>query len=195
MAGVDVRGAHTALVTIPATVNGRLIELGLPLYASGGAIVVLGNTSLASQAVGCVRAELAGGRFRSSRAEHAGESAADLLPSVCGRRPGHAEPLPHAGGLGRRARRRGELRVDRQHHRPAGRRDTRHNGDGQLGAVWPGQPGCTAAAATYDMSVIDLPGGRRYVREMRAGCCTSRWGPNDLVHVTLGRAVRRHTYD
>jgi hypothetical protein len=43
VAGIDVRSAHTAVVTLLATVNGRLMELGVPLYASGGGIVVSGE--------------------------------------------------------------------------------------------------------------------------------------------------------
>jgi hypothetical protein len=43
VAGIDVRSAHTAVVTLLATVNGRLMELGVPLYASGGGIVVPGE--------------------------------------------------------------------------------------------------------------------------------------------------------
>ena len=112
VAGVDVRSAHTAVVTILATVNGSLIEIGVPLYASGRGIVVSGEPAwLPTPSV--VSPPNPDGRFRSSRAERAGESAAGLLPGVRRRRPGHAEPLPRTGGLGRRARRRGELRVDR----------------------------------------------------------------------------------
>jgi hypothetical protein len=43
VAGIDVRSAHTAVVTLLATANGRLMELGVPLYASGGGIVVSGE--------------------------------------------------------------------------------------------------------------------------------------------------------
>ena len=43
VAGIDVRSAHTAVVTLLATVNGHLMELGVPLYASGGGLVVTGE--------------------------------------------------------------------------------------------------------------------------------------------------------
>jgi hypothetical protein len=46
VAGIGVRSTHTAVVTLLATVNGRLMELGVPLYASGGGIVVLGEPAL-----------------------------------------------------------------------------------------------------------------------------------------------------
>lgn len=43
VASVDVRNASTAVVTVLATVNGELMELGVPIYASGGGIVVSGQ--------------------------------------------------------------------------------------------------------------------------------------------------------
>jgi hypothetical protein len=43
VAGIDVRSANTAVVTLLATVNSHLMELGVPLYASGGKIVVSGQ--------------------------------------------------------------------------------------------------------------------------------------------------------
>ncbi len=47
VAGIDVRSANNAVVTLLATVNGRLVELGVPLYASSGnAIVVSGEPAL-----------------------------------------------------------------------------------------------------------------------------------------------------
>jgi Conjugative transposon protein TcpC len=46
VAGIDVRSAHTAVVTLLATVNGHLMELGVPIYASGGGIVVSGEPAL-----------------------------------------------------------------------------------------------------------------------------------------------------
>jgi hypothetical protein len=41
--GIDVRSANTAVVTLLATVNSHLMELGVPLYASGDKIVVSGQ--------------------------------------------------------------------------------------------------------------------------------------------------------
>jgi hypothetical protein len=42
VAGIDVRGPQNAVVTLLAMVNGRLMELGVPIYSSGGGIVVSG---------------------------------------------------------------------------------------------------------------------------------------------------------
>jgi len=42
VAGIDVRGPRNAVVTLLAMVNGRLMELGVPIYSSGKGIVVSG---------------------------------------------------------------------------------------------------------------------------------------------------------
>ena len=47
VAGIDVRGANNAVVTLLATVNGHLIALGVPVYASPeGALAVTGAPAL-----------------------------------------------------------------------------------------------------------------------------------------------------
>jgi hypothetical protein len=43
VASIDVQSSSTAVVTVLATVNGELMELGVPIYASGGGIVVSGQ--------------------------------------------------------------------------------------------------------------------------------------------------------
>jgi hypothetical protein len=51
-AGVQVRNAHSAIVALLALANGRLIELGVPVYYSGGALVVSGKPALTSPPAG-----------------------------------------------------------------------------------------------------------------------------------------------
>jgi hypothetical protein len=47
VAGISVTGSHTAVVTLLARLsNGRLIELGVPIYAANGGLVVSGNPAL-----------------------------------------------------------------------------------------------------------------------------------------------------
>ncbi len=47
-AGVRVRGPHSAIVSLLALANGRLIELDVPVYYSGGGLVVSGLPALTS---------------------------------------------------------------------------------------------------------------------------------------------------
>jgi hypothetical protein len=47
VAGISVRGPHTAIVTLLALINdSELVELGVPVYASNGQIVVTGEPAL-----------------------------------------------------------------------------------------------------------------------------------------------------
>ncbi len=46
VAGVDVHGARSAVVDLLALANGHLIEIGVPVYYSGGALVVSGQPAL-----------------------------------------------------------------------------------------------------------------------------------------------------
>jgi hypothetical protein len=46
VASVAVRDSHHAVVTLLATVNGRLLELGVPIYTASGGLVVSGNPAL-----------------------------------------------------------------------------------------------------------------------------------------------------
>lgn len=46
VAGIDVVSSHRAIVTLLARVSGNLVELGVPIYASHGALVVSGYPAL-----------------------------------------------------------------------------------------------------------------------------------------------------
>ena len=53
-AGVDVRGAHNAVVSLLALANGRLIELSVPVYYADGGLVVSGQPALTAPPVAAV---------------------------------------------------------------------------------------------------------------------------------------------
>ncbi|MGN6792077.1 MAG: conjugal transfer protein [Streptosporangiaceae bacterium] len=68
VAGIRVLGAHRAVVTLLARVNGGLIELGVPVYANGGRMAVSGYPALlpapaqaSPERVGHVRLDRAAG--------------------------------------------------------------------------------------------------------------------------------------
>jgi hypothetical protein len=46
VASISVQGANRAIVTLLATVSGHLMELGVPIYSSGGALAVSGEPAL-----------------------------------------------------------------------------------------------------------------------------------------------------
>jgi hypothetical protein len=167
VAGVDVRSAHTAVVTILATVNGSLIEIGVPLYASGHGIVVSGQpawlptpsavspphpaaasdraaqNALASQLPAFFQAYAGGDQATLNRFLAPGASVGGLAGAVSFGSIASITAPP--GGATR------DISVT-------------------VNWVLYGQVSRAAPqlAATYDMSVIDKPGGRWYVREIRA---------------------------
>ena len=165
---VDVRSAHTAVVTILATVNGSLIEIGLPVYASGSGMVVSGEpawlpapsvvsppNSPAAASDPAVQRALLGGLPAFFQAYVSGDQATlnrFLAPgaSVAG--------LGGAVSFGSIA----SITVPRG----GATRDITVTVNWVLyGQVSQAAP---QLAATYDVSVIDQPGGRWYVREIRA---------------------------
>lgn len=46
VAGVDVRDQHNAVVTLSVSVNGKWMELAVPVYTSGGAMAIKGQPAL-----------------------------------------------------------------------------------------------------------------------------------------------------
>ena len=168
VAGIDVRSAHTAVVTLLASVNGKMIELGVPLYASGGGIVVPGEPAvlpapatasppgpqqaasdpaaqraLASQLRAFFQAYANGDQTTLNRFLAPGASLNGLNGAVSfGSIASIAVP---PGGATR------DITVT-------------------VNWVIPGQlrEGVSQLAITYDMSVIDQQSGRWYVREIRA---------------------------
>ncbi|HLH84535.1 MAG TPA: conjugal transfer protein [Trebonia sp.] len=168
VAGIDVRSAHAAVVTLLVTVNGHLMELGVPLYASGGGIVVSGEpaslpapsaasppnpreassdpvaqSALASQLPAFFQAYASGDQATLNRFLAPGTSLNGLDGAVVfGSIANIAVPR---GGATR------DITVT-------------------VNWMLPGQvsQGVAQLAQTYDMSVVDQASGRWYVKEIRA---------------------------
>ncbi len=168
VAGIDVRTAQTAVVTLLAMVNGHLMELGVPLYASGGGIVVSGEpavlpappaatppdtqqtssdpvaqSALSSQLPAFFQAYARGDQATLNRYLAPGVSLSGLGGAVSFGSISSITVPP--GGATR------DITVT-------------------VNWVFPGQVrgSMTQIAATYDMSVIDQQSGRWYVKEIRA---------------------------
>lgn len=79
VAGIQVLSAHRAIVTLLAQVDGgRLIELGVPLYSAGGAMVISGQPALLSPPPG---ADLPAAQPSAPADVAAGRSLAGALPA------------------------------------------------------------------------------------------------------------------
>jgi hypothetical protein len=168
VAGIDVRTAHIAVVTLLASVNGKMMELGVPLYASGGGIVVSGEPAVLPPPVtvsppGTPQAgsDPAAQRALSSQLPAFFQAYANGDQATLNRflAPGVSvnglDGVVSFGSIG-------SIAVP-----PGGAtRDITVT----VNWVLPGQVrgGMSQLATTYDMSVIDQQSGRWYVREIRA---------------------------
>jgi hypothetical protein len=168
VAGIDVRTSHVAVVTLLASVNGTMMELGVPLYAAGGGMVVSGEPAvlpapvtvsppvtpqaasdpaaqraLASQLRGFFQAYANGDQTTLNRFLAPGVSLDGLGGAVSFASIASITVPP--GGATR------DITVT-------------------VNWVFPGQVrgGISQLATTYDMSVIDQQSGRWYVKEIRA---------------------------
>jgi hypothetical protein len=168
VAGIDVRSAKTAVVTVLATVNGNLMELGVPLYSSGGGLVVsaepawlpgphtatlpqvhrpgsdqAAKSALANQLPDFFQAFASGDQAQLSRY---------LAPGVSMKGLGGAVSFDSIASLSV----------------PAGgaTRDITVTVDWTVPV--PGGTGPPELTTTYDMSVIDQQSGRWYVKDIRA---------------------------
>jgi hypothetical protein len=168
VAGVDVRSAHTAVVTILATVNGRLTELGVPLYASGSGIVVSGEPAwLPAPSAGSVPNSPAAASDPAAQRALLGGLPAFFQAYASGDQATlnrFLAPGSSVGGLG------GSVSFGSIASLTVPRGGTTRDITVTVNWVLSGQASQAGPqfAATYDMSVIDQPGGRWYVREIRA---------------------------
>jgi hypothetical protein len=168
VAGVDVRSAETAVVTLLATVNGRLMELGVPLYASDGGLVVSGEPAWLPPPRGAALPSV----HQAASDPVAKSALARQLPDffqafALGDKAGlsrYLAPGVSVGGLGGAVSFGAITSLDV----PAGgaTRDITVTVDWKL----PAQVGIGVSqlATTYDMSVVDQQSGRWYVEDIRA---------------------------
>jgi len=168
VAGVDVHSAKTAVVTLLTSVNGKMMELGVPLYASGGGIVVSGQpavlpapTTVSPPGTHQARSDPAAQRALSSQLPAFFQAYASGDQTTLNRflAPGVSlSGLDGALSFGSIA----SIAVP-----PGGAtRDITVT----VNWLFPDQVrgSVTQLATTYDMSVIDQQSGRWYVREIRA---------------------------
>jgi len=136
MAGIDVPDAHGAMLTLQATLNGRPMELGVPLYASGDRIVMSGEPRLPAFFQGYA----SGDQATLNRSLAPGASAGAVGGAVSF---GSIASLTVPGGGATR-----DITVTVDWPPP-----------GQVNQAAP------QLAATCDISVVDQRSGRWYVRE------------------------------
>jgi Conjugative transposon protein TcpC len=168
VAGIDVTSSDRAVVTLLSTVNGKLMELGVPLYAANGGLVVSAEPALlpappvatlpstqpvsSDRSAGSALASQLPGFFQAFASGDQAALGRYLAPGASVSRLGGAVSF---GGIT-------ALQV------PQGgtTRDMAVTVDwtlsGQVSA------GAARLATIYDMSVVDQQSGRWYVKDIRA---------------------------
>jgi hypothetical protein len=169
-AGIEVRSANSAIVSLLATVNNRLMEFGVPIYAAGGVLVVSGLPSLLPAPPPPPQVQppappqqdvAAANQLQDQLLRDFFNAYASGNPTMLNR---FLAPGASLAGLGGQVQFKGivagSLHVPQQ--QGGATRNITVTVDWQL----TGQNG--GFAATYDMTVVDQQGGRWYVKEIRA---------------------------
>jgi Conjugative transposon protein TcpC len=169
VAGIDVRSAQTAVVTLLAVVNGRTMELGVPLYASGGGIVVSGLPAVLAAPPAASPPPTRGKESSDAAVQSAlwGQLPAFFKAYASGDQATlnrYVAPGASLTGLGGAVSYRSIASI--LVPRGGATRDITVT----VNWVFPGQVrgGISELTTTYDMSVIDQQSGRWYVKEIRA---------------------------
>jgi hypothetical protein len=168
VAGIDVRSAQTAVVTLLATVNGRMIELGVPLYSNGGGIVVTGEPAwLPAPSVTSPPSSPQASSDPAAQSALASQLPAFFQAYARGDQTTlnrYLAPGVSLSGLG------GAVNFGSIANISVPRGGATRDITVTVNWVFPGQVrgGVPELATTYDMSVIDQQSGRWYVREIRA---------------------------
>lgn len=167
VAGINVHNANSAVVTLLATVNDRLMEFGVPIYYAGGAIVVSGLPSLLPTPAlaqppqpSPVQQDAAAANQLQTQLPEFFAAYANGNPTMLNR---FLAPGASLTGLGNAVQFKdiaaGSLHVPQQS-------GATRNITVTVDWLLTGQNG--GFAATYDMTVVDQQGGRWYVEEIRA---------------------------
>jgi hypothetical protein len=164
VAGIDVRGAQSAVVTLLAMINNRLMKFGVPVYAAGGGIVISGLPALLPAPLMVNPPQGPSGQPDPQAASQLQQQLPDFFAAYAngssadlGR---YLAPGASITGLG------GEVTFGNivSLYVPSGgaTRDITVTVNWQLAAQQGG------LATKYDMSVVDLQGGKWYVKDIRA---------------------------
>jgi hypothetical protein len=166
VAGIDVRSANSAVVTLLATVNDRMMEFGVPIYAAGGGIVVSGLPSLLPAPLMVQPPQPQQPQPDTAATNQLQAQLPDFFTAYANGNPTMLNRFLAPGaslvGLGNAVQFK-DIAAGSLHVPQGGAtRDITVTVDWLL----TGQAG--GFAATYDMSVVDQQGGRWYVKEIRA---------------------------
>jgi hypothetical protein len=166
VAGIEVRSANSAVVTLLATVNDRLMEFGVPIYYAGGGIVVSGLPSLLPVPLMVEPPQPQQPRQDAAATNQLQAQLPDFFTAYANGNPTMLNRFLAPGapvtGLGNAVQFKDIVAGSLHVPQGGATREITVTVDWLLS----GQAG--GFAATYDMSVVDQQGGRWYVKEIRA---------------------------
>jgi hypothetical protein len=166
VAGVDVRSPDTAVVTLLSTVNGRLMELGVPLYASSGGLVVSGQPAwLPAPPVAALPSAPQAESDQTAQGELASQLPGFFQAFAGGDQAAisrYLAPGASVSGLG------GAVSFDGITSLRVPQGGATRNITVTVHWTVPGQAETPRLTTTYDMSVVDQQSGRWYVKDIRA---------------------------
>jgi hypothetical protein len=168
VAGIRVTGAQTAVVTLLASRDSQLMELGVPLYAAGGGLVVSSEPALLpAPPVAALPNPAAASTDQAARNALRGQLPAFFQAYASGDQAvlsRYVMPGFSVAGLG------GTVGYGSIASIAVPRGGAARTITVTVDWVLPGQVGVGTGrlAATYDMSVVDRQGGRWYVEDIRA---------------------------
>ena len=168
VAGIDVTSSDTAVVTLLSAVNGKLMELGVPLYAANGGLVVSAEPALlpappvaTPPSAQPVSSDQSADSALASQLPGFFQAFASGDRAALGR---YLAPGASVGGLGGAVSFGGITAL--QVPQGGSTRDitvtVNWTLSGQVSA------GAARLATTYDMSVVDQQSGKWYVKDIRA---------------------------
>jgi len=165
IAGIDVRGQQSAVVSVLAMVNNRLMEFGVPVFAASGGMVISGLPALLPTPPLAIPPQSRPAPADTSAENQLRQQLPQFFEAYASGNGAaldrYLAPGASVSGLG------GEVTFGSiaSLYVPA----TGGTRDVTVTVNWllPGQPGASFAT-TYDMSVTDQPGGKWYVGNIQA---------------------------
>jgi hypothetical protein len=168
VAGIAVRDPHHAVVTLLATVNGQLMELGVPVAASGGGVVISGEPAWLPAPQQISPAATPGRGSDPAAQTELGHELPAFFQAYASGNSGALDRFAVRGvsltGLG------GAVTFDSitSLQVPPGGATRQIT----VTVIWqvpgPGESGVTKLAMAYGMSVVDLQSGKWYVNKISA---------------------------
>ncbi len=141
VAGVHVQDAQHAVVTLLARVNGKMMELGVPVYASAAGLGISGEPAWLPAPQPVAAPSPSAVNSDSATESELMRQLPAVFRGIRERGSVHPRPVPGAGHIGDRPGRHGHVRLCRWGHGTGRRHRPSHCCYRRLGSPWAGSKG------------------------------------------------------